>query len=76
MLFTLRASLSSTPNDWVERSILKEKTERAYSAEKATKARSDTTNLQYSIVNIQFPDKAGFTLRYDRLSCAGLVRME
>ncbi len=30
-------------------SILIEKTERAYSAEKATKARSDTTNLQSSI---------------------------
>ena len=24
---------------------------------------SDTTNLQYSIVDIQFPDKSGFTLR-------------
>ena len=28
---------------------------------------SDTTNLQSSIVNIQFPEKAGFTLRYNRL---------
>jgi hypothetical protein len=36
--------------------------------------RSDTTNLQYSIVNIQFPDKAGFTLRYNPASgiCATL----
>ena len=39
-----RASGSTTgSNDWVERSVSIEKT-----------ARSDTTNLQYSIVNIQF----------------------
>jgi hypothetical protein len=46
-------------NDGVERSLLIEKTER-----------SDTTNLQYfrrRRINIQFPDKAGFTLRYNRL---------
>ena len=44
-------SRASGSNDRVERSILIEKTERAYSAEKATKARSDTTNLQSSIFN-------------------------
>jgi hypothetical protein len=65
-------SITTGSNDWVERSILIEKTERAYSTEKATKARSDTTNLQYSIVNIQFPDKAGSPLRYDRLSLSRL----
>jgi hypothetical protein len=54
-------SLTTGSNDWVERSILIEKTER-----------SDTTNLQYSIVNIQFPDKAGSPLRYDRLSLSRL----
>jgi hypothetical protein len=56
--YPLRASES---NDWVERSILIEKTER-----------SDTTNLQYSIANLQFPDKAGFTLRYNRLVRVGI----
>ena len=25
------------------------------------------TNIHYSIFNIQFPDKSGFTLRYNRL---------
>jgi hypothetical protein len=54
-------SLTTGSNDWVERSILIEKTER-----------SDTTNLQYSIFNIQFPDKAGSPLRYDRLSLSRL----
>ncbi len=46
--------LTTGSHDWVERSILIEKTERAYSAEMAIKAGSDTTNLQSSIVNIQF----------------------
>jgi hypothetical protein len=47
-------------DDGVERSLLMEKTER-----------SDTTNLQYfrrRRINIQFPDKAGFTLRYNPAS--------
>ncbi len=30
--------------------------------------RSDTTDLQSSIVNIQFPDNLGFALHYKRLS--------
>jgi len=33
---------------------------------------SDTTNLQSSFVNLQFPDTAGSSLRYDRLSLSGL----
>ena len=47
-------SRTSGSTDWVERSILIEKTERAYFAKLATQAKSDTTNLQFSIVNIQF----------------------
>jgi hypothetical protein len=39
---------------------------------KRLRCASDPTNLQSSIVNIQFPDKAGSTLRYDRLSLSGL----
>jgi len=33
--------------------------------------RSDTTNLQSSIFNIVFPDKAGSPLRADRLARVG-----
>jgi len=47
-------SRTSGSTDWVERSILIEKTERAYFAKLATQAKSDATNLQSSIVNIQF----------------------
>ncbi|CAB1083348.1 hypothetical protein D1AOALGA4SA_10920 [Olavius algarvensis Delta 1 endosymbiont] len=34
--------------------------------------KSSIFNLQSSIVNIQFPDKSGFTLRCNRLSLSGL----
>jgi len=31
-------------------------------------ARATSTNIQYSILNSQFPDKAGFTLRFNPAS--------
>ena len=48
-------------------SAILDKTKRTYFAKLATKAKSDTINLQSSIFNLQFPDKSGFTLRYNRL---------
>jgi len=34
-----------------------------------------TINLQSSIVNNQFPDKSGFTFRYNRIARVGLKKL-
>jgi hypothetical protein len=49
--------------NWKDRA--KPPARRSYSA---YASESETTNLQFSIVNIQFPDKSGFTFRYNPVS--------